>query len=312
MKIDIIGAGAIGLLFASKLKLAGHDVRIWCKSKEQMEYIQTSGILFEDRVAKTNNTQVNIEQVAVFDLEHLSQFQNKDVDFTIVALKQNSINDSFLTLLKLHYETNINSLYLFMQNGIGHLQKVMTVLDEQSVVQSITSEAALKIEQGVAHTGYGMTYLAEHENRTEKTKKIEECLNNAGIQSLVSKRINEYAFNKLIINAVINPLTALFNVKNGELPLHEARKTLMDMLFKEAKQVLEHAYHMTLSITFDDILLICDKTSLNHSSMLADILKGKPTEIDAINGAIVKLAEKHHVQAPINKTVTLLILAKHP
>src|SRR5690606_1022511 len=164
----------------------------------------------------------------------------------IVALKQNSINDSFLSQLEMHAKKNKNSLYLFMQNGLGHLEKVMTVLDEQSVVQSVTSEAALKIEQGVAHTGYGMTYIAEHESRIEKTKKIEECLNNAGIQCLVSKRINEYAFNKLIINAVINPLTALFNVKNGELPLHEARKTLMENLFKEAKQVIEHAYHITL------------------------------------------------------------------
>jgi len=315
MNIDIIGAGALGMLFAVKLKQSNHCVRLWCRTHEQANHLAASGIVFLETRTETKQSIVMLDEINVFqssNINNLKLTRSEQADLTIIAIKQSGFNKEFLTNLSTYYSINKNSLFLCIQNGMGHLDKLLEVLEETSIIQAVTSEAALKIEGGVVHTGIGTTYLSENPKRVNKTKMVEDCLNKAGIQCFVSNSIEKYVYNKLIVNAVINPLTALYKVKNGELPLHPARYQLMERLFIESKQIIERAFNLSLPLTFEDIISVCEKTAQNQSSMLADVLNGRLTEIDAINGAIVKIAEKHQMSAPINETVYLLVLAQHP
>lgn len=311
-KIDIIGAGAIGMLWAARLKEAGHYVRLWCRTSEQATILAQEGFLFEEMISPLYNVNIKLDEVYVFSEKNMTSINPTQSDFTFITIKQSGFDASFLSTLQAFHIASQTGLYICLQNGIGHIDTLSSVIDASLIVQAVTSEAALRTSKGIQHTGYGVTQLSDQLGREMSANIVEQCLNEAGIRCLVSKSIQEHVYNKLIVNAVINPLTALYRLPNGQLPLHPARLQLMEQLYKETKHIIESTLALHLHITFDEIVAICHKTAQNHSSMYADVLHGRKTEIEAINGAIVKLATTHHMQAPINETLYLLVLAQHP
>jgi 2-dehydropantoate 2-reductase len=115
---------------------------------------------------------------------------------------------------------------------------------------------------------------------------------------------------KLVINAAINPLTALLRVPNGSLLKSPSARQMMRALATETAQVAEAE---KVSLPFSDPIAaaqdVASRTAANHSSMLQDVLRGAPTEIDAICGAVVNIAQKHNIHTPANWTCWKLIKA---
>jgi 2-dehydropantoate 2-reductase len=115
---------------------------------------------------------------------------------------------------------------------------------------------------------------------------------------------------KLVINSAINPLTALLRVKNGELLERPSAREMMGTLARETAQIAEAE---KIKLPFEDPVIaaeeVAHKTADNHSSMLQDVLRGAPTEIDAICGAIVKIGHKHGVSTPVNWACWQLVKA---
>jgi 2-dehydropantoate 2-reductase len=119
---------------------------------------------------------------------------------------------------------------------------------------------------------------------------------------------------KAIINAAINPLTALLRVKNGELVARPSLRVLMSDTAHEAEAV---ANAVGVELPYPDPVAVVEsvarKTGANTSSMLSDVLRGAPTEIDSINGAIVQAGEEAGVPAPVNRTLWQLVKGlEHP
>jgi 2-dehydropantoate 2-reductase len=138
------------------------------------------------------------------------------------------------------------------------------------------------------------------------------ALSAAGIEAALSNNIMEHVYGKLLVNAVVNPLTALFRVKNGELPADPFRFRLMKALFHETLAVLQASGMRTDGGEWDRLLDVVRRTAENRSSMLADVEAGRPTEIDAINGGVVRLAREAGAAAPLNAAVAALIGAIGP
>jgi len=117
-------------------------------------------------------------------------------------------------------------------------------------------------------------------------------------------------WSKLVINAAINPLTALLRVPNGELLARPSAQSLMDAAAREAAAV---ARALGRRLTFSDPVAaaqaVAQRTAVNHSSMFQDVQRGAPTEIDAICGAIVAAGEGCGVATPVNRTLWLLVKA---
>ncbi|HRJ76038.1 MAG TPA: ketopantoate reductase C-terminal domain-containing protein, partial [Anaerolineales bacterium] len=115
---------------------------------------------------------------------------------------------------------------------------------------------------------------------------------------------------KLVINAAINPLTALLQVPNGELLSHPKARKMMGALAEETAEVAE-AEHVHLP--FENPVVAAEdvarKTAQNKSSMFQDVLRGAPTEIDAICGAIMKRGQKHGIKTPYNKACWTMVRA---
>jgi 2-dehydropantoate 2-reductase len=145
---------------------------------------------------------------------------------------------------------------------------------------------------------------------------IEAALKSAKFNVEVVEDAQSLIWGKLVINAAINPLTALLRIPNGELLAHRSARDLMRALASEAAQVAEAE---KVHLPFPDSVIAAEevaiKTAANHSSMLQDVLRGAPTEIDAICGAVVKAGQKHNIDTPVNwacwKLVSALRISNH-
>ena len=142
---------------------------------------------------------------------------------------------------------------------------------------------------------------------------MEEALKSADFKVEIVNDARSMVWSKLIINAAINPLTALLKIPNGELLERPAARELMRALAEEAASV---ASAEKANLPFRDPVAFVEdvarKTAANHSSMLQDVLRGAPTEIDAISGAITRIGQRHHIPTPINYVCWQLVLALAP
>ncbi|MFA9492021.1 MAG: ketopantoate reductase family protein [Anaerolineales bacterium] len=199
-------------------------------------------------------------------------------------------------------------LALTLQNGLGNFELLGDLLGYDRVTQGVTTMGAtLEAPGSVRAGGEGLTHIAHH----PKIDRWVELFTQAGIKVDVTENVEELVWGKLTINAGINPLTALLEVPNGELIKSQAATALMHAAAQEAANV---AGALDIGLPFTNPARAIDEvaksTAANISSMLQDIRRGAPTEIDAISGAIWKEGERLGVPVPISWTLWQLVRAK--
>ncbi len=199
-------------------------------------------------------------------------------------------------------------LALTLQNGLGNLEILCDVLGDDRVAQGVTTMGAtLKAPGNVRAGGEGPTHLALH----GWIDGWVELFKQAGIEVHVSENVQELVWGKLTINAGINPLTALLEISNGELVKSHTATALMHAAAQETARV---AGALDIELPFANpahaVEQVARATAANISSMLQDIRRGAPTEIDAISGAIWKEGERLGVPVPISWTLWKLVRSK--
>lgn len=202
---------------------------------------------------------------------------------------------------------------VLFQNGIGHRELLKEALPDRQLVTAITTEGALRVDETtVRHTGIGEIRIGEEEQLDKRLLTfIERMLKQAGFSVFLSKQLEDAILRKLLVNAVINPLTAILRIRNGELIETTFRMDVMKSLFRETFDILS-AYGLTDEpALWDTVVRVCSATRLNESSMLQDVIARKPTEVDFINGAICRMAAEQGKEAPWNTAVTALVKAIH-
>ncbi len=327
MQIYVVGGGSLGLLYGAKLAEAGADVTIWTRSEEQAALLEAQGI----RLIELGGTSERLIRVRSIWSEHSSdqkRLSNKNRQeagyrWVLLTVKQTDLNEGLLARLVAITSGSEegNAAVVCLQNGTGHLERIQSRLPNMPLFAAVTTEGAKRLDsRSVEHTGKGQLWLGEWTGNGRKQdqaldipqKMLVSMLQSAGFTSYLSNDLDNRIFNKLLINAVINPLTAIFDVENGELPSHPTREKLMRDLYAETEMVLVKAGMRMPEDGWQLIVDVCKQTSRNISSMLSDIRAGRATEIDAINGGVAKLAEKHGLQAPLNQAITELVKALHP
>lgn len=195
-----------------------------------------------------------------------------------------------------------DTIILILQNGLGNEEAVREVIgNKNEILRMVTTMAAEFFEPGKVRFWNGET-LIEH---TEDGEEIAEIFNRCRLKTRLTKDISREIWIKLTVNCVVNPLSALFHVRNPELAsdsLRSIRHGIMKECFEVAKAEgmppIEDQQGTVNRRVF---------SKPNFSSMCQDIVKGKRTEIDFLNGKIVELGKKHHISTPINETLTSLI-----
>jgi 2-dehydropantoate 2-reductase len=191
-----------------------------------------------------------------------------------------------------------DGLVVTLQNGLENYETLTRSLGLNRVALGTTTTGATLLGPGLARAGgEGIISI----QRNQALGPLEAGLKSAGFNVQTVEDAQSLVWGKLVINAAINPLTALLRVRNGELLEHPSARELMGMLAKEVAQV---AFAEKITLPFSDPISAVEdvalKTAQNHSSMLQDVLRNAPTEIDAINGAVVITAQKHGLEVPVN------------
>jgi 2-dehydropantoate 2-reductase len=198
-----------------------------------------------------------------------------------------------------------SGIALTLQNGLGNVETLQAVLGQERVALGVTTTGARILEPGyVLHTGEGKVSLGSHPNLAG----FEELLQNAGFQVETIADPQSLLWGKLVINASINALTALLRVTNGELLERPAARELMREAATEAALVAAaKEIRLPYANPIEAVETVARNTASNTSSMLQDVLRGTPTEIDAINGAIYRESEKAGLPTPVNRMLWRLV-----
>ncbi|TVY09615.1 ketopantoate reductase family protein [Paenibacillus cremeus] len=316
-RFTIVGAGSMGLLFAAKLALSGHalEVEVGVKRREHKEALIAEGIKLHDgNVDEGKDKQPAIVHPAIGLLTELGQAHTLgQVHFIVLTVKQSAFNPEFVR--EIRAMMGPESWVVCMQNGIGHVELLELEIPRERILLGITTEGAMKSSDVETwHTGKGETSLGAvvynpASPALAAQKKLAECLERAGFRTFLSKDITRRVWQKLVINSVINPLTAILQVRNGQLPEIPSSLQLMRELFDEA-MAMAAALQLKLDTElWEQLLEVCRKTAGNRSSMLQDLQSGRPTEIEAITGGLVREAGKMGMTLQTHQTVYRLVKA---
>ncbi|WP_232698370.1 ketopantoate reductase family protein [Brevibacillus daliensis] len=302
MEIAIIGGGSVGLLLAARLSLTGSNVKLVTRTEKQAEEINNRGVLLQTLWG---------ERIPVYIQATSIQQNLPDVDLYVLAVKQTQLNTILPSLTSIATTARV----LATQNGMGHDDRLKEVLSEEQIYLAVHTEGACRHESTVVeHTGIGSWHIGSVVlNTTTVDKVIGDFLIAAGIAGLTIDHVSniyEYLWRKLMANVVINPLTTLFEIPNGELLQSRETLDIMRVMFLEAKNVAVASGQKITEKNWQDILQICRNTSRNYSSMLQDLRNGRPIEIDAINGYIVNRGKVLGVKTPQQEAVYKAALLK--
>lgn len=304
MKIVIVGPGAMGCLFAaflSKSLPAGRQDKeeIWLldKNKDKAAKISQRGIIVE---GISGNWQSKVKATA--DVKEIDK-----ADLIIICVKSFHTKEAMLQAKPL---VGPNTLVLTLQNGIGNIEILSEIIGDDKVIGGTTNEGATLIDIGhIRHAGKGETVIGMPEGKTPvQMRSIREIFNKVGFETKMSRDIKGLLWSKLIINVGINALTAITRLNNGRLPEFEGTRKILREAVTEAVKV---AKRKRIKLIFDDPLAkveaVCEATASNVSSMLQDVLRKKHTEIDFINGVIVRLGQELGIATPVNALLVDLV-----
>ena len=297
MNFLIVGPGAMGCLFASRLSKAGYDVILLDYIRERAEKISRQGIIVE---GVTGEYAVNVP-VVVGEV-------GPQPDYALICVKAVKTREAGESIEPwLPRKTVVATL----QNGIGNIETLMEIFGKERVLGGVTAEGATVLGWGkIRHAGRGSTIFGPDGGPESPSEILVSAFNKAGFKTESTADVEGLIWGKLIINVGINALTAITRLKNGRLPELQGARLVMEEAVKEAAVVakakkIQIPYHDPL----DRVLGVCRDTAGNISSMLQDVLNKKVTEVDFINGAIVREGEALGISTPINHILTSMVQA---
>ncbi|WAH35671.1 ketopantoate reductase family protein [Alicyclobacillus dauci] len=299
MRIVVAGAGAMGCRYGWKLFEANHDVLLADFWKDHVQAIQQNGL---EVTTETSTLRVPISAT---EPEHI-----KGAADLILVLTKATQTESFMTHCR-HLIGN-HTYALTLQNGLGNVEVLEKFVPRNRLLAGVTMFATELIHPGsIVALGSGSTYLAPvGGDITHKIQLIVDTFQEAGLNAILSTNLQQIVWNKVAFNCVLNPLSTLMRASVMEVGsysnIHELISYLLDeiMLVAKMEQVYLDKEQIMTTITEQ----FNPATSGHHlASMFQDIMKGQKTEIEFLNGAIVKYANRHHVSVPCNRLIVDLI-----
>jgi 2-dehydropantoate 2-reductase len=285
--ILICGTGALATFFAARLSAVGIRVTMLGSWVEAIDALNQSGAKLGDAAYPVR---------AVSDPR---ECQGAQLALVLVKAWQTK-----RTARQLANCLAKNGIAVSLQNGLGNRETLAATLGLERVKGGITTSGATLLGPGHARPGgEGVTTLEAH----PALYALAAHLTESGLRVERSETLQSLVWGKLVINTAINPLTAILKIPNGKLLESPPAREMMGALARETAQV---AAMQGISLAFDDPVAavedVAQRTAANHSSMFQDILRGAPTEIDAINGAVARLGGE---SAPLNRAMWQLVRA---
>ncbi len=298
MKLLIVGPGALGCLLAGLLSKKS-DITLLDHDPKRAQQLKNQGLSATGVSGKWSAKVAVITKAA----------EAGDVDLILLTVKAHATKDALLSLKDL-LKKNIPLLTL--QNGLGHTEIIKEFMDEKNVLIGATHQGVTLVGDGqIQHTGTGETLLGNWEGFVPAVaRQTRELFNECGLETKISRNIKGVLWSKLIVNCGINAVSAIARLKNGELMGNEFSAEIIRGAVAEAAKVAKRG---RVQLVYDDPLAkveaVCESTAANLSSMLQDVLARKKTEIDFLNGVIVRQGRSYGIPTPVNQLLVHLIKA---
>jgi 2-dehydropantoate 2-reductase len=302
-RIAVMGAGAIGSVIGGMLALNGHKVTLIGR-QSHMDHIRNHGLhikgIWGDHLVKKIDTSTSPPQ----EFQDIVFLTVKSFD-TATAAKE--------ALPMVGPDTTVVSI----QNGLGNIETLAGIVGKKKAVGAMAIFGAILSEPGYVE----VTVIASEAlvgepdgTLTPRVETIAHMLDSAGIPARPSNNIMRDIWHKALYNIALNPLSAIFQVPYGQIADNPHTRWLAGQMISEAFQVAS-ATGIDLGFTSHEYLDILWNKQLpptreHRSSMLQDILRGKRTEIDHINGAVVKLGTELGIETPYNSAIVRIVKAR--
>lgn len=288
----IIGSGALACLFAARLTRSGQPVTLTGTWESGMDAIRNNGIGLIEMDKKSIIPVATLDETAV-----KSRFT--------AAILLTKAHQTRTALQRIEPWLSADGSVLSLQNGLTPRGQMLSVLGEQRAISGITLCAVELIEPGIVrHNGGKAVYLGQH----PAAVYYQDILTRADFSVTVANDIQRMIWEKAVINSAANPLGAIMRYTNGEMSNQPDLMDVMDELIREACKV---ARAEGILVDPQELLArvrqIMKDSAGNRCSMLQDVLNGRKTEIEDINGVIIDLARKHGIATPVHETVARMV-----
>jgi len=288
----ILGAGSIGSLFACRFQQADLCIKLLLPQASTTDRTLTEN-------GSSNRLYFNVS--AYSDQTPIQQL-----------LLTTKAHQSLSAIKPIQHRLTKDTVIVVMQNGMGVIEQLQPLLPQCTFLAATTTEGVNRTSpQHIIYAGRGETWLGALDKTSQQTAfSIYEQWSNSSLILHHDTRIIERLWLKLAINCAINPLTVIYDCRNGALLENNEALDTMKAVCDEVCAVMMHYSVEPPADLFNTAKQIAKKTGQNISSMLQDTRNKKPTEIDFINGYIVRKASQPNIPTPINaqllNTITTL------
>ncbi|WP_413699052.1 ketopantoate reductase family protein [Psychromonas sp. KJ10-10] len=298
---QIIGAGAIGCLWAVNLIRSGQKVQLITRKSSL-----ATTITYQNLQGLTKDYPCSLSN-------HL-QYSNAPI---LVCVKATQVKQA---LLDQKQQINSKQVIILMHNGMGTAEQVANLFPDNPIICATTSNACLvKSPFNIQQTGLGITYLGAFNEPAKSCDHLLKDLDNALGNCHWNENVEQTLWLKLLINIAINPLTAIHQIKNGELA-EDSFQAQINTMLDEALPVLQAIGLLSEDASTENNVFersnllntvngVIHATSENFSSMNRDIYHQRLTENEFINGYLLKKASQHNIETPLIKKLYQQIVA---
>jgi 2-dehydropantoate 2-reductase len=296
MRFVVFGAGAVGSLVAARLHQR-HVVSVVAR-EEHARAIRERGLRVTGR---TELHATGIEAAA-----SVTDLAGPPPDVVLVTVKSYQTAEAAAALDRF----GSAALVVSLQNGLGNEE----TLSERCprVLGAVINQGVIFVEPGsIFHAGLGETWIGPFSGTSlEDSENVARALDESGLpaQAVSSAEVRERIWKKVVLNAAVNPVTALLGKKTGELLGDREIEAAIRAIVEESVAIGRAAgVDLEEESILDWIRTVAEATRDNKSSMLQDVERGRPTEIDSMNGALVERARKLGMPSPRNELLTRLV-----
>jgi len=297
MRIIVVGAGAMGSLYGGRLKESGQDVILVDIWPQHIETINTFGLKIEGE---------NGIQIIPVPARFAHEIKEK-ADLLIIFTKTLHTEKALQSVLHLVHD---KTMVMTLQNGLGNVEMLEKYFPPEKIIAGTTSFPSKLVGPGhVRSLGKGETRIMHLGNFTaDRLEVIRKAMDEAGFNCTVTENLFPSIWEKVAFNAAMNSLTAVTRLTVGRLGSSAEGRSLA---FQVAEEVLTVAEKKGLAVSREKVREMMIDAFAGHSdhmpSMLQDILAGKKTEIEAINGAVIREAAEAGCKVPATEILYKLV-----
>jgi 2-dehydropantoate 2-reductase len=311
LTVAILGAGGIGCYYGARLEAQGHKI-VYIARGEHLLALKSKGLTLKHPEFSYQ------EKVTATDLENLfSYYTPSSFDVIIVCVKATATEALAISLKSWFAQTKQETMILSLQNGIDNEPQLAKALGEKLIIGGLAVRIGGHIVSpgvveatGIAQVVLGVWPNAKADSEHYYVKSIDnlvDVFNKANIPTRLVENIRYELWKKLIINNGVNPLSALTHLDTRSLSHHTEFGPLVKQMMQETALVSSADGEKLNEQDVEEMYSLIRDFDPIKTSMLVDLEKGRPLELEAISGAIIRRAKKMNVQVPVTETVYALL-----